>query len=480
VLLASLALLGCGDDPASPVDEALLPPPGLISASDEPPAEGKLLASAQLEGSGNQWLRAVARTPSGGMLLAGEFDGTVVFGSTALVTRNGIHAFVAMLDPMGGHLWSQRLGGTGTLRISAAAVNDVGTMVVSGTYTGQPDFGGGALAEATSWPQVFLLALDPMGGHLWAQGFGSDSGTVEPNGVALDPMGGAVVTGTYYADMQIGGETLVVAPNANPQSQADAFVAAFDPMGEHSWVNRYFSSSYDRGYDCAIAANGDIVIAGYHRSDMTGPGLAFTGTAGFIARLSPSGDAIWSHGSQGEGWKYTTAEAIAFDEQGNIYVAGAAFANSPVTFGMVQAVEFPSGGRGYYVLKLDAGGQALRGTGISVPGSDDLLWAPVRGLTVDRWGNTIIAARIKEPADFGTGTLTPVGSWDVVLAKLDSDGAALWAQSFGTDSDDDIGGVALDVYDNIDLVGSFSGSVDFGGGKLTSDQMGAFHAQFSP
>ena len=70
--------------------------------------------------------------------------------------------------------------------------------------------------------------------------------------------------------------------------------------------------------------------------------------------------------------------------------------------------------------------------------------------------------------DFGGGPLTSAGGIDIFLAKFDPAGNHLWSKRFG-DGFSQIGySVTVDGADNVLFTGAFSGSVDFGGGPLTS------------
>jgi len=54
------------------------------------------------------------------------------------------------------------------------------------------------------------------------------------------------------------------------------------------------------------------------------------------------------------------------------------------------------------------------------------------------------------------------------VVKYNAQGGLVWVKRIGGSSDDDIQGVAIDSADNIIVVGSFNGTVDFGGGPITS------------
>ena len=72
--------------------------------------------------------------------------------------------------------------------------------------------------------------------------------------------------------------------------------------------------------------------------------------------------------------------------------------------------------------------------------------------------------------DFGDGTLTSVGSYDIFIAKyLGSNGDCGWAKAFGGTDLDVVYDVAVDGSCGIAVTGYFRGSADFGGWPLNSD-----------
>src|SRR3989442_13362586 len=73
--------------------------------------------------------------------------------------------------------------------------------------------------------------------------------------------------------------------------------------------------------------------------------------------------------------------------------------------------------------------------------------------------------------DFGGGPLTSAGSLDTFLAKFNPSGAHLWSKRFGSTGSDSSTNVAVDGSGNVVMAGSFSGTVDFGSGPLTSARL---------
>jgi hypothetical protein len=86
----------------------------------------------------------------------------------------------------------------------------------------------------------------------------------------------------------------------------------------------------------------------------------------------------------------------------------------------------------------------------------------------DHNGNVVVVGYFYGTVNFGGGPLTSAGNEDIFVAKYDSTGTFQWAQRFGSLTTDEATGVAIDSNDNIVVVGLFGGTVNFGGVSLTS------------
>lgn len=83
----------------------------------------------------------------------------------------------------------------------------------------------------------------------------------------------------------------------------------------------------------------------------------------------------------------------------------------------------------------------------------------------DIFGNTYIIGSFNATTDLDPGpsiyTLTPIGSYDLFILKLDATGNFLWATAMGGPSSDSGGGICLDPTGNVLITGTFQGLVDF-------------------
>ena len=114
-----------------------------------------------------------------------------------------------------------------------------------------------------------------------------------------------------------------------------------------------------------------------------------------------------------------------------------------------------------YVVKFGSDGTHVWSKRFGGPNSQQAFC-----VAVDAAGNVIVSGVFSESVDFGGGALS--GRYDVFLAKFDPDGNHLWSERFGDFVIQEGWGVAVDNSGNIVLAGRSDGSVDFGGGTLTT------------
>jgi hypothetical protein len=102
-------------------------------------------------------------------------------------------------------------------------------------------------------------------------------------------------------------------------------------------------------------------------------------------------------------------------------------------------------------------------------------------VAVDGSGNIVVAGYFQGTVNFGSGTLTSAGGYDLFLAKYSATGACLWATRFGSTGDEFVKSVAVDSSGNIVVAGKFTGSANFGGAAVSSaGGLDMFVAKYSP
>jgi lambda repressor-like predicted transcriptional regulator len=400
--------------------------------------------------------QAVAVDGSGNVLLAGWFNGTVDFGGGGLISAGAEDIFVAKFTAAGSHLWSKRFGSTGTDRARVAAVDGSGNVVVAGAFSGTVDFGGGGLISAGGLDIFVAKFSGADGSHIWSKRYGS-TGTDGGAWVAVDGSGNILLTAAFQGTVDFGGGGLTSA------GDDDIVVAKFSGAdGSHIWSKRYGDTGTDDGFGVAVDGSGNVLVTGQFQGtvDFGGGGLTSAGGLDiFVAKFSgANGSHVWS--KRFGDTNNDQCFSVAVDGSGNVLVPG--FFQGTVDFGGGGLTS--AGGFDIFVAKFSgADGSHLWSKRYGDTGAD-----LSTGAAVDGGGNVLVTGNFQGTVDFGGGGLISAGDFDIFVAKFSgADGSHLWSKSYGDTAIDTGATVAVDG-GNVLATGNFQGTVDFGGGGLTS------------
>jgi Kazal-type serine protease inhibitor domain len=108
-------------------------------------------------------------------------------------------------------------------------------------------------------------------------------------------------------------------------------------------------------------------------------------------------------------------------------------------------------------------------------------WQYGNDIAVDGAGNVIITGEFRGSVNFGGGVLTSAGGSDIYLAKFNTAGVHQWSDRFGDARSPQSGdAVTVDAVGNVYFGGSFEGDVDFGGGLVGNEGLSEiFMAKFT-
>jgi len=260
----------------------------------------------------------------------------------------------------------------------------------------------------------------------------------------------------------------------------------FSGIGNQLWMK----FSQGTGYALDVAANNDItgVEASNGKVYVSTSGSSATGVyeidfvADTIIRTDSEGTSInnsnianrnssqsysikstnqsfsWVQRETGAG--HTYAEGTATDSDGNVYVVG--YFSSTIIFGPDSLTA--SGTYDMFIVKFDKHGEYLwsdaedSGSGV----------AQAWGVAVDSNDDVYVGGEFSGTVDFGAGSWTSTGD-DYFVVKYNSSGTYQWADREDSGSSDaNAYGIATDTSNNVLVTGVFAGTVDFGGGTLTS------------
>ena len=396
--------------------------------------------------------RAVAVDGSGNLFVAGSFSATTDFGGGGLVALGSNDIFVAKYDPIGNHLWSKRLGASSGENCYSVAADVSGNVLVTGYFNATVDFGGGGLVSAGS-ADIFVAKYSASGTHLWSKRFGS---TLADVGLAVtaDGSDNVLVTGYFNNTVNFGGANLVSA------GSSDIFLAKFDASGNHLWSKRFGGIGIEQGSSVTKDASGNVLLTGYFGNSVDFGGGALVSAGGdevFLAKYDANGNHLWSKRFGGTFGDY--GYSVAVGPAGAVYLAGAF--NITIDLGGGPLVS--AGGLDFYLAKYDANGVHQWSNRHGGVGTD-----AGYAMALDGSGNAFVTGVFGSTVDFGGGPLVSAGSDEIFMAKYAADGTHRWSARYGSSSFDLGYGAAVDGVGNACFTGTFNGSVDFGGGALTS------------
>jgi hypothetical protein len=360
----------------------------------------------------------------------------------------------------GKHLWSHIYGGLGEEVVLDATVDPSGNFIVCGYVESDIDFGGGVLS-AHGLRDIFIAKLDDAGMHVWSKVLGETTGSSSQtaHGCTTDSQGRVIVVGDFSGAVNFGGGSL--------SGAGDAFVAVYDASGNHVWSKAFPHGgtplSARAAHDVRADANDDLVILGEFTGNMSIDGnIVDDGPGGqkslFLAKLTDTGTHLWSM-AIGTAAAEDEAGEIALTPTGNVVLA--ASMEGTVSFGSTNHTS--AGGFDVLLAKLDANGNHIWSKRFG-----DASAQHAHGLTLDASGNVLLTGAFQGELNFGGGTLTSAGGFDIFLAAFDEAGVHLWDKALGS-GDDQLGlRVAVDAQGDVILTGSMKGSTDFGGGTHTS------------
>ena len=261
--------------------------------------------------------------------ICGEFGGTCPDG------------FIAKLDPTGSAMiYSSYLGGG--FRFDNAfdvAVDAAGNAYVVGMTESATFEGASPVRPYSGGQDAFIAKIPPAGGSFayftYLGGGSQDTG----NGIAVDGAGNAYVTGVAGSSSFPVLNPIQAAPE---NFSSSAFVTKLDGTGAIAYSTFLGGHSSDAGFDIAVTATGEAVVAGITGStnfptvNAQQPFLRGLNDV-FVAKLTAAGSSLvystYLGGNDREQVIIDFAQAaqVAVDGGGNAYVSGT-----------TQSVDFPA------------------------------------------------------------------------------------------------------------------------------------------
>jgi hypothetical protein len=411
----------------------------------------------------------VAADPQGNVIVAGNYQGSIDWGTGALNSAGQNDAYVAKLDANGTAVWAKSFGDAQYHQYAQHLATDAqGNILVTGHFRGTINFGGGALADISNFfEDIFIAKLGPTGNHTWSKRYG-DINNEEAQDIATDAQGNVIAVGAFQKTVNFGGGALVAEDDG-----FNGFVAKLNAAGDQQWAKTLGdTTSEQKTIGVATDGDGNVYIVGYHQGAIDLGGGNVTAAANeqnaYVAKISSNGSFVWH-----KSWPCSAATAVDVDVDaaGNVYVLGNF--KGKITVG---GDEFDAGvANDVFLVKLNSAGDHVWSKAFGEPNAAD----EATSLALDG-DKPIVFGAFTNKIDFGGGALTSGGGYDVFYAKLDNDGCEISAAVYGGAMLQRGETLAIDGSGNILIAGSFDGTMDFGVGALTADATDAYVVKLKP
>jgi len=239
-------------------------------------------------------------------------------------------------------------------------------------------------------------------------------------------------------------DALYVSGNSGTSLDSAGFVNKLSALGGAApatdWSRTINTTKADKVYGSATDADGNLFVVGSSAGDLGGEINTSGANDLMLTKYDSAGRVVWQHllGSQADAKGF----AVATDSNSNVIVSGQ-------VSGKLTGAAIGGGAGDTFVTKFDNDGQE-QWTRQVAPLSTDAAFS----LTVDASDNIFIAGMTDAAI---SGAVTAAGGRDAYVTKLDSTGAKLYDQQFGTTGSDQATGVAVDNAGNVFVSATVNG-----------------------
>ncbi len=315
-------------------------------------------------------------------------------------------------------VWSQRFDSLNESCGTDVAIDGAGDIVVVGTYKRSLNIGGDDLPTANGGA-LFLAKYNSDGVNVWSRQLTTEDGTPQ---MAVDDEGNIFVSVRFGPSVTLEGST------HTSTGTFDILLVKLSGSGDVLWSKSFGGSSSDFALELATVER-DVVVAGFFRevSSFGGESLVSAGSSdGFVVRLDPEGEHVWSTSYGGSG--SDRPRSLAVSVNGAVSVSG-------IFEGNIETAEFD----GAHVVNTYSSDGALDNSW-AIPG-------PARLVAWDSVGQDLFfAGEVEYPIALAAGRGELSGKF---LSRIGADGDVIWQSKA---DDRDWRDIVVDDQDRVHLV----------------------------
>lgn len=203
----------------------------------------------------------------GNIFVTGELSGDVNLAGTNVTSVGVSDVFIANFNTSGNLQWVRHAGYpsvqhngyiTGySVKGIAIAADGVGSVFVTGTFAGSPDFGGTTLTWGVG-QDIFTAKYSGTGDLVWVKQIGMLSTHNFVYAISEDASGNCYITGSFGESANFGGTSYTAI------GKQDAYVCKYDNTGTVKWVKQAGSTNkFNSGQGITVNASENVCTIGY-------------------------------------------------------------------------------------------------------------------------------------------------------------------------------------------------------------------------
>ncbi|MGD8589760.1 MAG: SBBP repeat-containing protein [Chromatiales bacterium] len=402
----------------------------------------QLIYAGYIGGNGKDYSWGIAVDDLGNAYVTGQTTGhfPVTVGPDLSYNGHNYDAFVAKVSADGTHLeYAGYIGGGSAERAFDIALDNLGRAYVTGDTWSHQDWNFpvtvGPDLTYNKGVDAFVARVAADGSKLEYAGYIGGSGLDRGNGIAVDNLGRAYITGYTTSTAIFSSDTssnyvpfpVNVGPDTTHHGGKDAFVVRVSKDGTWFEYAGYIGGIKDDiANDIAVDDLGNAYIVGTTTSNETsfpitvGPDLTYNGhkSDAFVAKVSMDGAWLDYAGYIG-GNNIDYGYGIAVNATGNAFVSGYTISNQ-ATFPVVLGPDLSlNGSYDAFVARLAADGTKLDYAGYIGGRSAEVCY----GIALDKAGNNYITGYTYSdettfPVTIGPDLTHNGGKIDAFVAKI--------------------------------------------------------------
>lgn len=307
----------------------------------------------RIGGFGNEAFESLTTAADNRLYFAGSYEESFAPGGQSLPVYGGTDLFFAAVDESGVLQWTAAAGSTLDDAVAAMTVDEEGAVLCTGTFWQEAEFGEARIQAAANLKAIFLAKYENSGNLRWVRAI---DGTMlkEVTDIATDQEGNIYLSGFFRGQLLIDSTVLVA------KGTSDLFLLKFDSGGQLRWATSDGYSGDTRAIRMALSGE-EIILGGFFNDTTLIAGERLTANTFdrdvFLACYDRLGQAKWARKAGGVHDDEITGLAVAAD--GDIFLAG--FLVGVMKLSDDLSIQSKTGQSDFYLLRYSAGGDPLMG-----------------------------------------------------------------------------------------------------------------------